>query len=276
VGAVLVVARGDGQQGHGGKRCKEGPLASEQGLGGCRCRCVFGGACAVSLAIWRGSRRRIQYSLPSPPSSRNSRGGMPKPLSSTVHAPRAKSMAASILVACASSALWRSASTTPASDTMAVDDLIWATTSGGSGRMGGVCAMAPAACLWSRHGFAARAVDVSWARRSRQARHVGRSAGLHSAGSSPPARCSGSPPPPCTSRATPGRPPAQHRNTKHQTPNTVARRPFPPIASARPLGPATRHQRSPTTSAPSPRRRQCPLAPRWPPRGTSHIRAART
>jgi hypothetical protein len=173
VGAVLVVARGDGQQGHGRERCKEGPAASEQGLGGCRRRCVFGGACGVSLAIWRGSRRRIQYSLPNPPSSRNSRGGMPRPSSSTVHAPRVKSMVASILVAWASSALWRSSSTTPASDTMAVDDLIWATTSGGSGRMGGAGAMAPTACLWSRHGFAARAVDVSRARRSRQARHVG-------------------------------------------------------------------------------------------------------
>jgi hypothetical protein len=60
---------------------------------------------------------------------------MPKPSSSTVHPPRAKSTVASTLVALASSEFFRSSSMTPVSDTIAVDDLICATTSSGRGSM---------------------------------------------------------------------------------------------------------------------------------------------
>ena len=60
---------------------------------------------------------------------------MPRPSSSAVHEPLAKSTVASILVALASSEFLSSSSTTPVSETMAVDDLICATTSAGSGRM---------------------------------------------------------------------------------------------------------------------------------------------
>lgn len=77
----------------------------------------------------------VQYRLPSPPSSVNSSGGMPRPSSSTVHAPRAKSTEASTLAALASSEFLSSSSTTSVSDTIAVEDLIWATTSSGRGRM---------------------------------------------------------------------------------------------------------------------------------------------
>jgi hypothetical protein len=60
---------------------------------------------------------------------------MPRPSSSTEHPPRAKSTAASILVAFASREFFRSSSTTPVSETIAVDDLIWAITSAGRGRI---------------------------------------------------------------------------------------------------------------------------------------------
>lgn len=60
---------------------------------------------------------------------------MPKPSSSTMQPPRAKSTVASILVAFASREFFMSSSTTPVSDTMAVDDLICATTSSGRGNM---------------------------------------------------------------------------------------------------------------------------------------------
>jgi hypothetical protein len=111
---------------------------------------------------------------------------------------------------------------------MAVDDLIWATTSGGSGRMGGACAMlAPTiACVCGGHSFDGGARNVSWARSSRQARHVGG----FSAGSScamqrqPTTRALAEPPP-----AVPQ--PSQHRNTKHETPARAIRS----IAFARPL-----------------------------------------
>jgi hypothetical protein len=80
-------------------------------------------------------RANEQYSLAKPPSSRKSEGATPSPLSSTEHPPRAKSTAASTLEAFASRAFFSSPSTTPVREPMAVDDLIWATTSSGSGRI---------------------------------------------------------------------------------------------------------------------------------------------
>ena len=60
---------------------------------------------------------------------------MPRPSSSTEHPPRAKSIAASTLVAFASREFFSSYSTTPVRETIAVDDLIWATTCSGRGSM---------------------------------------------------------------------------------------------------------------------------------------------
>src|SRR6266550_1209222 len=65
----------------------------------------------------------LQYISPKPPSSRNSVGEIPKPLSSTIHPPRGKSTVTSILVAPASREFFRSSTTTPEREIIAVDDL---------------------------------------------------------------------------------------------------------------------------------------------------------
>lgn len=74
---------------------------------------------------------------------------MPRPLSSTRHAPRPKSSVTSTLVAFASNAFLSSSSTTPASETMAVDDVMWAMASSGRGRMAG---RGPRVMAWRRDG----------------------------------------------------------------------------------------------------------------------------
>jgi hypothetical protein len=60
---------------------------------------------------------------------------MPRPSSSTVQLPRAKSAVTVTLEALASREFLRSSRTTPVSDTMVVEDLIWAATPSGKGRI---------------------------------------------------------------------------------------------------------------------------------------------
>ena len=94
---------------------------------------------------------------------------MPLPLSSIEQPPRPKSTVASILVAPASREFFSSSRTTPTSDTTAADDLIWATTSGGRGRMrrSRTPAMRAWLALWWRASSCVpcRWRDLPWRRR---------------------------------------------------------------------------------------------------------------